>query len=359
MSIKSEINDNLSKLLFLPINKNTRIGTYKIPNDVYLPIKSEQIIEKVKQGDNFDNIPFSYFIEGIFYVLGADENFRYNESYLDILKNVEVGTGYIKSKIFDDINSEKYEEAYIMLKGLINIEENYDNYDKVLLILDKLRTMDKNYEDEELKMIEKAKLIDGCISPYLYEALICRDNGDFTKAMYSLNTYINLGGVETKELSEFKENLKSINNYEKGLELIYEEPKEALKILIPLTDVLGDSAEIYYYIAIAYRNLEIYEKAIYYLNQASAVDDALIEVVNEYGINYACMGDYETAANYLEKAFKASQSIEICTNLIMCFINMKKYKDAKKYLEDAEKLNSNDEIVIQLKDMLKNVSYAD
>ena len=134
-------------------------------------------------------------------------------------------------------------------------------------------------------MIEKGKMIDEFATPYLYEALVFRDKKDFTRALHSLNTYLSMGGAETKEISEFKENLKNINNYEKGVQLIYESPNDALKILIPLVDIYGDTAEIFYYIAIAYRNLGIHEKAIYYLNEASAVDSALIEVLNEYGFS--------------------------------------------------------------------------
>jgi len=355
MDIQSNFNDKLSKLLFLPINKDAQIGEYTIPKDIYLPIKAEQIIDKVKQGETFEKIPFFYFVEGMVYVLGADENFKYNDTYFELLSNIEESIKYIKGKIYNAINDEVYEDAYIMLKGLTRIENDTDNFDRLLLVLDKLRTIDKNYEEEELKMIEKGKMIDKFATPYLYKALVYRDKKDFTRALHSLNTYLSMGGTETKEISEFKENLKNINDYEKGVQLIYENPNEALKVLIPLIDIYGDTAEIFYYIAIAYRNLGIHEKAIYYLNEASAVDSALIEVLNEYGINYAAMGDYKTAIEYLKKAFQASKSVEICTNIVMCYIDMKKFDEAKKYLEKAEKIDPKDDIVVQLKNMLKDI----
>jgi tetratricopeptide (TPR) repeat protein len=119
-------------------------------------------------------------------------------------------------------------------------------------------------------------------------------------------------------------------------------------------DIFGDSAEVYYYIAVAYRNLSNYEKAIYYLNEAAGIDDALIEVVNEYGINYASLGDYERAIQYFRKAFEATKSVEICTNIIMCYLNLGKIKEAQDHMELAVRLDPDDEIVIQLQNMLQN-----
>ena len=134
MDIQSNFNDKLSKLLFLPINKDAQIGEYTIPKDIYLPIKAEQIVDKVKQGETFEKIPLFYFVEGMVYVLGADENFKYNDTYLELLTNIEESIKYIKGKIFNAINDEVYEDAYIMLKGLTRIENDTDNFDRLLLV---------------------------------------------------------------------------------------------------------------------------------------------------------------------------------------------------------------------------------
>jgi len=71
------------------------------------------------------------------------------------------------------------------------------------------------------------------------------------------------------------------------------------------------------------------------------------------GINYASIGDYQTALAYLRKAFEATRSVEICTNIIMCYLNLGDVDNAKLNYDIAKKLDPNDEIVLQIKDYLE------
>lgn len=67
---------------------------------------------------------------------------------------------------------------------------------------------------------------------------------------------------------------------------------------------LEDNPTVYYYVAVAYRMLENYDKAIYYLNKALEIDNGLIDAVNELAINYAALENYDIAIKYLRKALK-------------------------------------------------------
>lgn len=347
---KVYFSEKLNKILFLDVKRETLMKLFNIylGEDVYMPIKSSKLIEDIKAGKSLDEIPITFFVEGMFYVLGVDENFRYADYYVEMLLNLPSSVTFIKSIIFNEIKNESYEEAFIFLKGLLKIEENEENYDKLLTLGDTIRQKDKSFKDEELSIIDKAKQAGDSPLPYLYEAIIGRDEGKYELAMVSINTYLSKGGKKTEEVSEFIYTLRSILNFERGKELLYEDAEAALKLLIPLLDEYGDNASLYYYIAVGYRILENFEKAIYYLNEALTIDDALVEVVNELGINYASLEDYETAVKYLRKAFEATRSVEICTNLIMCYINSGDMKQAKNHLDIAKKLDSKDEIVIEL-----------
>ena len=84
-----------------------------------------------------------------------------------------------------------------------------------------------------------------------------------------------------------------------------------------------------------------------------AIDSALVEVVNELGINYASLNDFNNAIKYLRKAFEATKSIEICTNLIMCYLNKGDMKHAKLHYDIAKKINSEDEIVKKLESVFQ------
>lgn len=352
MDIKTYFSEKLSELLFLEIKKNSKINDYIILDDIYFPVRTNEVIQKVKEKEDFDNIPVNLFIEGMFYVLGADEHFRYNEQYKDIINTTSNSIGFIKGVIFKEIQNENYEEAYIILKGLLAIEENKDNYDKIFPLLENLRFTNIMFKDEQLKLVEKAKKINNYSTPYLYESLVFNSESKHDLALVSLSNYFENGGEQSEEITQLKTTLETITNYEKAKELVSSKPKEALQILIPLMEQLGDKPDIYYHSAIAYRNLQNYEKAIYYLNEATAIDEDLIEVVNEFGINYALLENYEMAIQYFRKAFQVTKSIEICTNLVMCYLNIKDYDGAKMHLDIAKKIDPADEIVMKLENIL-------
>lgn len=356
MDVKAYFASKLSKVLFLEIKKKNikKLFNLEVDEDIYLPVKSSSIVDKVKAENNLEQIPMSFFIEGMTYVLGADENFKFNKYYKELVCSIKDSNKFIKSRIAEYVKNEDYEEAYILLKGLLRTENTVEIYDKLIIIVDKLRNLDKMYKNEELEIIEKAKNEEAYALPYFYEALIRREEGDYDRALFCINNYISRGGEETLEITELKQELKATTDFEKGKEMVYDAPKEALKLLIPLIEQFGTNATIYYYIAIAYRVLENYQKAIYYLNEAMSIDSNIIEVVNEFGINYASLGNYETAILYFRKAFEVTKSVEICTNIIMCYLNSGDIRNAKLHLDIAKKLDPQDEIVIELERIIKN-----
>ncbi|MCB2294137.1 tetratricopeptide repeat protein [Clostridium algoriphilum] len=348
MDIKTYFSEKLAALLFLEIKKDSKINNFTILNDIYFPVRTNEIIQKVKKKEDFDNIPVNLFIEGMFYVLGADEHFKYNVEYKVIINTVPNSIGFIKGVIFKEIENENYEEAYIMLKGLLSIEENEENYDKIFLLVDKLRLTNIMFKDEEMRLVEAAKKITNYSNAYLYESLVLNSESKHDLALMALRNYIEGGGEKTTDVIELKNELETITSFQKAKEMVSNNPKGALEIFIPLMEQLGDSPDIYYHTAVAYRILQNYEKAIYYLNEAVAIDKDLIEVINEFGINYACLENFETAIQYFRKAFEVTKSIEICTNLVMCYLNVKNYEQARIHLDIAKKIDAKDEIVCQL-----------
>lgn len=352
MSNENYFLEKLEKMLFLEIKKDSKINKYVFKENVYLPVNSDKIISKTKEGDDLSNIPVNFFIEGIFYALGADKNFRFNDVYKEIIESIPSSVNYIKGKVFENIKNENYEDGYILLRGLLEIEITKDNLNKAFILADGIRGRNNIFKEELIKLIELGKEIKDYPQPYYYEALLNNEDKNYERAHFNINQYITLGGKITDEVEELKENLEIINSFEKGKEFVYEEPKKALEILLPLVDVLGDSADIFYYIAVSYRILQNYEKAIYYLNEALSIDSNYVQVFNELGINYACISEFETAIKYLRKVFEVTKSIEVCTNLIMCYINIKDFNQAKAHLDIAKKLNPEDEIVKELEKVL-------
>lgn len=357
MDIKSHFSEKLSKLLFVEVDKKNLEKIFKvtIPEDIYLPLSSKNIIDNVRLKNNMDRIPIGYFIEGMFYVLGADEGFRFNKYYKRIIKGNSEYVKFIKGVVAKNVKVKEYEDAYILLKGLSVIEDSIEIYDKLIVLVDQIRKSNRIYKEEELEILKRAESKENYALPYLYESLIKREEEDYEKALFYINNYIAKGGKETLEITDMKEELKSIVQYDRGKDLLEDNPEEALKFLIPLKDTFGENASLYYYIAVGYRKLENYEKAIYYLNEALSIDSNIVEIVNEMGINYASIGDYEKAIAYLRKAFEATKSVEICTNLIMCYLDSGNLQDAKQHLEIAKKINPKDKVVIEIDNFINKI----
>jgi len=339
MDIKSYFSDKLDKFVFLQISGE----------EAYLPVKSDTIIQDIKEKGSLEKIPFSNFLYGMFFILGADDRFSYRDDYIRIIKSTEGSVRFIKGRIAEEIRQGSYEDGYVLLKGLSQVEKSEDVFDKIIMVLEELRQRDPAFAEEEMDMLERAKEITGYSKPYLYESLLRREQKDYGGALKSIEKYIGMSGTSDEDVLKFMKDLSNSADYEKGKELVYEDPKAALKLLIPLASEFPEDATLLYHIAVCYRILENYEKSIYYLNEALALDSDLVQVVNELGINYASLGDFETAVAYLRKAFEATKSVEICTNLVMCYIEMGKFDEAKAHLALAEKLAPDDEIVAELK----------
>jgi len=77
MSNENYFLEKLEKMLFLEIKKGSKINEYVFKDNIYLPVNSDKIVSKTKEGDDLSNIPVNFFIEGIFYA---------KEKYLRILK---------------------------------------------------------------------------------------------------------------------------------------------------------------------------------------------------------------------------------------------------------------------------------
>lgn len=356
MDYKNLFKERLSKLLFLELNKEGFLKAINLQwmklknNDLFLPISTNYLANNIEDEIKIKNLPIYNFIEGMALAVGADDSLRYKDDYITLLKNIKESVPCIKSVVAKNIKDNKYDEAYILLRGLSHIDESEEVWGNLFLVGENIREQDKGFKDVFREDLERFKGIDSN-SPlsYLYEALICNDEEEYNKAYVFINEYLNKGGIPEEYVISLKNELEDNLNYENGKKLIEGDPSKALEKLLPLLDRFGDNPSLFYYVAICYRKLENFEKAIYYLNESISIDSSVVETINEMGINYASLGDYENAIKYFRKAFEATKDIEICTNLIMSYLNIGDIKQAKLHLEMGENLNKDDEILKEIK----------
>ena len=224
---------------------------------------------------------------------------------------------------------------------------------KLLLVGENLREKDSAFKDILLQDIEYCEENSLKVpEAYLYKTLILKDDGDFKGANVAINEYLNNGGKKTEEVSILIDDITNISNYEIAIEHLKDDPVKTVKLLLELLEKFENNPLVYYYLGVAYRKLENYEKAIYYLNESLGRESGIYEVVVELGINYACINDFESAIKYFKKAFEVTKEVEICTNIVMCYMNLNNLEEAKLHLDIAKKLDPEDEIVKDLEKML-------
>ncbi|WP_244833628.1 tetratricopeptide repeat protein [Clostridium sp. BJN0001] len=360
MNYKTFYKDKLSKMLFLEIDEKGFKKLIKIPDniefeckDLYIPISAEYVAENAQNELKIHNIPIYYFIEGMFTALGADEKLKFNNDYSLILSYIPDSEECIKSVIADRVKKDNFLDAYIFLRGLFRYNGEKEIIVKLLAVGEKIREKDSGFSDILYYDIDMCKeKFKKLADPYLYEALILKDDKDYKGAEVKINEYLRRGGKRDSLVNNFIRNITNLSHFEKATDLVHEQPEKAIAYLVPLLEQFEKNPLIYYYLGVSYRKLENYEKAIYYLREGISLDSGILEMVNELGMNFALIGDYSEAVKYFRKAFEASKDIDICTNLVMCYINMNDIDMAKKTLEIAKKLKPDDEVVQDIDKML-------
>ena len=356
MDYKAVFKEKLGKLLFLELNWDGFKKSVGIPEgvslktkDLYMPISSSYVASHANDTYKISNLPIYYFIEGMLLSLGADENLSYCEDYIIIFNNLKDSEECGKALVANKIKSDELIDAYLLLKGLYLATGNEEYYKRLLLVGEAQREKDSAFSEIILIDIEegKSEFID-LPDPYLYKAIILKSKGDFKGAKVEIKKYLNKGGGVTFEIKTIINDIDNVSSYEKAIELLDESPEKSIGLLLSLVDVFDSNPLLYYYLGVAYRKLDNYEKAIYYLNESLNIESGILEVVNELGVNYACLGDFETAIKYFKKGFEASKDVEICTNIVMCYLNLGDKENAKLHLDIAKKLNPEDEVVVDL-----------
>lgn len=360
MDYKALFKEKLSKLLFLEIDQEGFKKSINIPEyisfknkELFIPISSEYITSNIQDKIKIENLPIYYFIEGMLLTLGADKDISYSEDYKLLLMQIPESEECGKSLVAKRVQEDRLEDAYLILKGLLQIDENEEYMKKLLLIGVRIREKDSGFEEVLLEDIDEAKkLFNKMKDPYLYKGIILKDKTDYQGAKVEINEYLRRGGDQTPDIEMLMNDIENVTTYEKAVKLMEEEPEKAIGLFLSLLEKFQENPLIYYYLGVSYRNVGQFEKAVYYLLESLRIESGILEVVNELGLNYACLGNYDEAIKYFKKAFEASREVEICTNIIMCYLNSGNLEDAKLHLRIAKELNKDDEIVQKIEKVI-------
>ncbi len=338
------------------------MDTFKIEDlkdheeDLFLPLSPDYIAQNITK-DLTKDLPFGEFVKGMYYVSGADPRFDMVPLYKTILKDLQ-REDLIKGYSAKLLKDNKIEEALIYLLGLYTIHQEEDVLKNTLSLLEELSLEKSMYQDALSEYADEA-INRGIKEGHLFKGSFLRLTADFKGAVVQLREYLRLGGEETSDITLELEFLDRKSRIIEGEEILYEDPTKFLSLILPLVDREEDNPRLLLMIGMAYRMLNHPEKAIYYLNEALAIDEAYVDVLNELGINYAALGDYKKAVEYFHALFAQVRTIEILTNLIMSYLNLKDYDAARAHIEIGELMDPHDEILLEIKALLKSLEKTE
>lgn len=357
MDYKSYISSELEKLLFIEITKGITLNVKGNPilKEGEYPLLYDAVVNLAQKG--MEGISAPDLIDGMLYIVACDPEFKYNKEYIELLKSIEGIESYIIMNI-EKNKKDNMKKAIIFATALTEIVPRKDfGMNRVSLLL-------KLYEDTGLEYIkdEILKSLNKLTEEYPEYPLPHYHLGeyylsiDMDRAKFHLRKCVD-DPITSNEALELLERIKNIEDYDKAVELVREgQGYEALRTLVPYIEENHENLDAIYYTAVAYRQIENFQKALIYLNELLEIGGERLEVYSEMGLNLACLGDFNTALDYFKKALKImpDESGIIC-NIGVCYLNLGDISEAKKAFELANRINPKDEIAREWMEKLREV----
>lgn len=345
--------ERMSRLLFLEFNRDKAAQIFQTPSltesseDLFVPVNPDFLVEQITENQVPSDLPVSEIIIGMAYASAIDPEFKYAPEYRLMLRGHPLTEAVLKQNIAKLYREKKATEAYILLKGLFEVDGEEETENLLLAAGEELALRDPSFLSEVMELAELAIENDNRTG-WLIKGSLESAQGQEESALAALKNYIAHGGEKTPEVLSRMEELDRNTKAEEAYSLLYDDPKASLKILLELLPSEEDNPRLIYSIAVAYRLLGNHEKAIFYLEEAQALDPAYLDVLNELGLNYALIGDHITASRYFRTVYETIRDIGPLTNLIISLFNLGEQEEAIALYQEAKRQYPDDEILDEI-----------
>lgn len=343
MDFVGYLKKELDNILFLEIARDIKDKDRVILQKGEYPVHSRDMVSLAK-GEK-ENIPISFFINGMAYVLSCDLSFKYRDFYIDCLKNLKEAKSYLIMQI-EKSKTNNTKEALIFARALCIVYPNKEYIMNQIYLLMSLyeKTGYKFLEEEiiyELKNLSKD--YPDYAAPYFFLGEYYLDKDIAMSKMYFSNC-LKDDKFKNKAM-EYINKIDITEEYDRAVDKI--KKGEGSKVI----DVLNRYLEIYpndmngkYYLAMAKRQSEDYEDAISILYELLSYGE-LPEIYNEMGLNYACINRFDKALEYFKKSLKIKpDNSDIICNIGVCHYYLEDFDEAKKAFDLCLRLNPKDDV---------------
>lgn len=354
MDFLTYIKNGVENLLFIEIKKDVTLklkGNPVLKKGEY-PIDAEDIIDIAK--DNINAIPADKLINGMIYIVGSDENFKYNKLYIEFLKKVAGIESYIILKIKESKDKE-LKRSIIYSTTLFEITKNKEyGMNRIYLLMDLYDKTKLSFLEGEI--VSSLKSLTSLYPDYILPCYYLGEyylNKDLALSKFYLSCCLNDDKIKD-EAQGLIAKIEKTEEYDSAVELVKKgEGDKAIKTLLTYIEENPKSPDALYFTAVALRQMGMYKNALQYLDNLLNFGETS-ETYNEIGLNFASLQKYKSALEYFKSALKIKpQDSEILCNMAVCQFNLGNVKEAKDDFELAERLNPKDEVA---KMWLKNIN---
>ncbi len=361
------------KVSFIELKDNRKLNVegYDINDDTPLPILTEDLVKEIKEGNLEEEISMSNIIDGIIFLLGIDEEFKYSIEYKNILNSYsEEIEEYIFYEGIKSMEEEKSDIGAIYFRALKLLNpSNVNNLFNFALALESIAKsfFAKEENDTGLKFIDRATLeLESILEiddkyPLAYYKLgyHYKFYGQYLKAKLIWKKYLRLDKDELRlqEIRSELENIEDDVNLEAGLTYLskpnFEKALEEFLKLLPKHEKWW---ELNYYLGLSYKGLGEYEKALEFFRLALEENDQVAEIYNEIGITYISINKIQDAIEVLSQGIeKTENDYKLLFNRGIAYLHLDNIKRGYEDIKKAVELNPEDENMLLQKQRLEEL----
>lgn len=366
-NLKNKLKNSLKDIVFIELNKDVILeGNIEVEKDIVLPLKSEYLIEGIKNNEYADSIKLDKVVRSMMYILGCDDEFKYNDKYIELIRKIKGIDSYILKLALEFADQGKLTDSLIYFIALEKISDKHKviKYN-IALILKELWSIKNENKSEDRELYYKLALTEFLkLSAYkdMYLAsyhlgFLYLEKDDKEKALFHWKYVLDNADDDSlkDEVSKLVENLIDTMEFEQGKKWVIEgNALGGLRKLIPIIQKHDDLSEAKYYAALAYRRLGNYKKAEIMLKELLERGENFSEIYNELGLCSLNLGNVKKAIEYLKYAVKLKDDVGYLCNLGIAYFSAGDKKNALKYINKAYEINPQDEIAKRCIELIKS-----
>ena len=368
--VDSYFKKSIDKVTFLELKKDSIIGNeiYSLKKEIPLPIKTDSLINEIKEGNLHDEINLLFIIDGILYLMGSDPNFPYIEDYKEILYGInEKIHDYIFYQGIKAVENKDNDSGAIYFRALKLLDpKNIDGIFNYALTLEEIgkKYLQMEMEEKAMEFIKNStKELESILDidekyPLAYYKLGYHYKffGNFLKAKLIWTKYLTLDKDELR-LQEIREELDLIEDdvaMETGLTYLYRaDYHKAIDIFENLVKKYDSLWELKYFLGASYKGVGELENAIEFFYEALDLNKEELDIYNELGICLFTVGRIKEAINIFTEAIEnLGNDYRLLFNRGLCYLQVEELEKAHEDISMAAFLNPEDENIMTQKEVL-------